>query len=387
MENFTVTYTPTQVGAQTGQLAIGSAFFTLKATGGGPNLTFSYASAGTTVPVPAGSGVVFGPIAVSQSETENFIITNSGTDPATVSLVAASAPFSVPTFTPVTIAGGKSTTVPITFTPVQVGPAGGTLFVNSTSIPLIGSGTAPPALPSYTISGPSGTVAPSTQQAVGLTLASPFAADINGVLTLTTDGGFGSDPAVQFSVGSSVGNRTVDFVIPANTTSANFVGQGSQIFVQTGTVAETVTLTPSFTTGASVNLTPTSPTTLQFTVGSVAPVLESIVVTNETSSSFELILVGYSTTRSLSNVTVNFIAAPGFSLATSSFTADLTSTATHWFQSNAAQTFGGQFQVAIPFNLTGPASTKHTLLQTLAGVSATISNSVGASNALQAVIP
>ena len=70
------------------------------------------------------------------------------------------------------------------------------------------------------------------------------------MLTLTTSGNFGTDPAVQFSTGSAAGNRTVDFVIPAGSTSANFAGQGSQILLQTGTVAETVTLTPSFATTA-----------------------------------------------------------------------------------------------------------------------------------------
>ena len=58
-------------------------------------------------------------------------------------------------------------------------------------IPLIGSGTTPAALPSYTISGPSGTVAPQTQSNVSLTLAQSYPLDLTGTLTITTQGNLG----------------------------------------------------------------------------------------------------------------------------------------------------------------------------------------------------
>ena len=137
-----------------------------------------------------------------------------------------------------------------------MGTVTGSLLIDTTAVTLEGTGTAPPALPSYTISGPSGTVPPATQSNVSLTLASPYPVDLNGVLTLTTSGNYGTDPSVQFATGSSTGNRTVDFSIPANTTSADFAGQGPNIPVQTGTVAETITLTPSFMTVDGVDLTP-----------------------------------------------------------------------------------------------------------------------------------
>jgi hypothetical protein len=210
--------------------------------------------------------------------------------------------------------------------------------------------------------------------------------DLNGVLTLTTSGDFGTDPAVQFSTGSSTGNRTVDFTIPANSTNADFVGQGSQILLQTGTVAETVTLTPSFTTTAGVVLTPASPTTLPFTIASLAPVLQSIQITNETTSGFSVVIVGYSTTRSLSSVNVTFNPATGFNLTTSTFTSDVSQVAALWFDSASSQTFGGLFQLTIPFNLTGTVPTTQTLVNTIASVSATVSNSTGTSNSLQANI-
>ena len=380
----TVSYTPTQVGTQTGELVIGSAVFTVSGQGKGPLLTFAYASGGTSVSVGANSAVVFPSIAVSQSEQVTFTVTNSGTLPATIALVTASPtpPFSVPTLAPFTLGPGASNSFPITFAPVSPGTATGTLLVNNTSVALVSAGTAPPALPNYTFSGPSGTVAPASQSGVSLTLDKPYPVDLAGILTLTTSGTLGSDPNVQFVTGG----RTVTFVIPANSTSANFAGQGSQILLQTGTVAETVILTPGFTTSGGLDVTPGSPATLQFTVGSLAPFLESISVTNtastQTTASFTLVIVGYTTTRSLSSLNVTFTAATGFSVPSSIPPIDVSGAATVWFQSTASQAFGGQFQVAVPFNLTGSAPKGDALIQAIASVSATISNSVGTSSSL-----
>lgn len=396
--SFTISYTPTQVGScstnpsQCGTLVIGNAVFKLAGTGLGPQLTFSYTSGGATVSLGTNGEVVFPGIAVSQSEKLPFTITNSGTVATTVTLVTASPtpPFSVPSLAPIPLAPGDSTTVPVTFAPVTVGPVTGSLAVNGVAIPLVGGGTAPPGLPSYTISGPSGTAMPATQAPVSLTLASPYPVDLQGVLTLTTSGTLGTDPAVQFSTGSSAGNRTVDFVIPAGDTAANFAGQGSQIFVQTGTIAETVTLTPSFMTSGGVDVTPSSPHTLQFTIAPAAPVLENLQIANAagspTSASFQVVLTGYSTTRDLKTVNVTFTAASGFNLTTSTASVDVSGPSNVWFQSSASQSFGGLFLVTVPFTLKGTAPTNQTLLDAIASVSATITNTVGTSNSEQSTL-
>jgi hypothetical protein len=394
--SFTVSYTPTQVGScpanltQCGTLVIGNAVFMLSGTGLGPQLTFSYASAGTTVSLGTGGEVVFPNTQVSQSTEVPFTITNSGTTATTVVLVSASPspPFSVPTLGPVTLAAGKSTTFPITFAPTTMGSAAGTLSVNNVTVALIGAGTAPPALPSYTITGPSGTAQPATQAPISLTLAKSYPVNLEGVLTLTTSGTLPSDMSVQFSTGSSVGNRTVDFVIPAGSTSANFASQGSQIFVQTGTVNETVTVTPSFMTAGGVDVTPTNPQALQFTIAPAAPVLENLQITDAvgspTSASFDLVLQGYSTTRELSTVNVTFTPASGFNLSTSQPPIDVSGPSSVWFQSSSSiQSFGGLFQVTISFNLSGKVASNQSLLEAIASVTATISNGVGTSSSAQ----
>jgi hypothetical protein len=385
--SFTLSYTPTQPGTQTGTLAVGSDVFTLSGQGIGPALTFSYTSPTGTVPVGTGGAVDFTPIAVSQSEKVTFTVLNSGTSTATISNISTTSsstpnPFAASS-PPLSLAPGQSSQFEITFTPTIVGTVTGTLFIDNTQVGLLGTGTAPPALPSYTITGPNGNVPPASQDNVSLTLSNTYPVDLNGVLTLTTSGNYGTDSAVQFSTGS----RTVDFVIPANTTSANFAGEGSQILLQTGTVAETVTLAPSFETTSGVPLTPVSPTTLQFTIASLAPVLENLEVTNETASSFTLVIDGYSTTRSLNSLTVTFTPNSGYSLTTSQFTLDVSGPSVLWFQSSTSESsFGGLFEITVPFTLPGPIPIGKTLIQAIASASATVTNSIGTSNSQQAPV-
>jgi len=258
------------------------------------------------------------------------------------------------------------------------------LRIDTATIPLIGSGTQPPPLPTYTIQGPSGNVDAQTQPTVRLKLANPYPLALTGVLTLGTSSTLVDDPAVTFATGG----RTVSFVIPANSTDANFANQGPQIRLQTGTVANTVTLTPSFATqSGGIDVTPSSPTILQFAVAAASPALIAVQAVNETASSFALNVTGYSTTRTLTAVTLQLTAAAGITLGNSQLTIDIRQAATVWFQSTASQAFGGQFTVTLPFILQGTPPTGKTLLQTIASISATVSNERGASNSLQVNLP
>jgi hypothetical protein len=385
-----LTFTPTQVGTQTGYLVVGNApAFNLSGKGLGSNLTFAYtSSAGTTPVTPPNGAVVFSPIEVGQSEQVTFVITNSGSLPATISNIGpnpANGPYTIsPIALPLTLQPSQSAHFAIIFTPTTTGFDDGNLVLDTTSIPLIGSGTTPPALPSYTIAGPSGNVASATQSNISLTLSKGYPLALTGTLTLTTEGIFGTDPSVQFAIGNSAGNRTVGFTIPANSTSANFQGQGSELPVQTGTVAETVTLTPTFATAGGVDVTPASPTTLQFTIPSAAPVLESAAIANEATNGFDLVLTGYSTTRSLSSLNVTFNPASGFNIGTSQLTIDLTQVSTAWFSTTASQSYGGQFAITMPFTLQGTVKAGQALINSIASVTSTVSNSTGTSGSLQA---
>jgi hypothetical protein len=390
-----LTFTPTQVGPQPGQLLIGNDFFILSGQGLGPDLTYAYTSNGvtTTVNPATGGEVVFSPaVPVGQSEQVTFTITNLGSLPATISLVepsVANGPFTVSaislpdTLTPKV---NPSLSFTITFTPTVPGPSNGNLVVatasGTTLIPLMGSGSVPPALPSYTISGPSGNAPAATQSNVSLTLSAGYSLDLTGTLTITTEGTFGTDPTVQFETGS----RTVDFTIPANSTNANFAGLGSELLLQTGTVAETVTLKPTFTTTGGVDVTPSSPTTLQFTIASAAPVLQNAGISGLSANSFSLVLTGYSTTRSLSSLHVTFNAATGFNLGTTQLPPiDISQASASWFASSASEALGGLFQITMPFTVQGLKTTQ-TLADAIASVTATVSNGIGTSNSVQAPV-
>jgi hypothetical protein len=389
-----LTFTPTQVGTQTGYLVVGNAApFLLSGQGLGANLTYAYTSNGTSIPVTSTGAVLFNPVAVGQSESLTFTITNSapsGSLPATISLIATNPSNGIFTASPValpqTLKAGQSLHLTITFTPTVTGISTSDLVVNLVSIPLEGNGTKPTALPSYTITGPSGDVGAATQANVSLTLSKAYSLALTGTLTITTDGDFGTDPAVQFATASTTGNRSVDFTIPAGSTSANFAGTGSSDPIQTGTVAETVTLTPTFATTGGQDLTPSSPTTLQFTVPSQAPVLVSAVVTNEAPSSFELVLTGYSTIRSLSSLNVTLTPAAGFNIQTTIPAIDLRQASAAWFTSAASEAFGGLFQIAETFTLQGTVKLGQELIESIASVTATVSNSIGTSSAQSAPV-
>jgi len=383
---FKITFTPTKASVEQASLAVGSDSFTLTGRGLGANLAFAYTMAGTTATLGAGDSVVFTPATVTQSESAKFTISNTGTVAASIfniGIVQPNSPFSVSGLPPlpVNIAPNAQASFTITFAPTTVGFTTGTLQVGNTAIGLIGSGTVPPALPAYTFTGPSGNVAAMSQPAISLALSKSYPAAVSGTLTVTIASDLTPDPAVQFSTGG----RTVAFVIPANSTGAIFAGQGPQIQLQTGTVASTITVTPTFATQAGgIDLTPASPTTLQFSVSAAAPTLISASVGSTTTNSFVLTLVGFTTTRSLTTLAVQFTAAAGFNISTAPVNIDVSHVAAVWFVSTASAAFGGQFQVTVPFTLSGTVATGQTLIGSLAAVTATISNSTGTSNSMPA---
>lgn len=388
---FTITFAPTTPGAQKGTLIVGSDLFNLTGNGLGAQLAFSYlASGGNSITVTSGGTVVFSPVQVTATESDTFVITNSGTQTANISNIGigeANSPFSVSGVQyPISLAPGASTQFTLSFSPTTSGGfVNGTLHIDTNVITLTGSGTPPPPLPNYSFTGPSGNVTPQTQPAVGLTLASGYPVSLSGTLTLTTSGNAISDPAVQFSTGG----KTVPFTIAANSTAANFAGQGSQIAFQTGTVAENIVLTPSFQTQTGgIDLTPSSPAVLTLTVPSAAPTLLAVVPASVAATGFTLNVTGFSTTRSLTTMVVTFNPATGFNIGSSAqVSIDLKSAAAAYYATSASQAFGGQFEVSVPFTFTAtnlPAGV--TPAQAIASISVTVANSVGTSSPLQATL-
>jgi len=386
---FTLNFTPTQATQRQASLSIGTDTFSVTGKGLGPKLVFSYAAGGATVKLGPTDSVVFSPIIISQTGQLVFTVQNTGTINATIfniGIAEATSPFSVSGLPPLplTLAPGAQASFNISFAPVATGFSSGTLRLDSTTVPVIGSGTPPPALPAYSIQGPSGNVDPASQPNISLKLSKSYPIAIAGTLTLSAFGNLPADPSVQFSTGG----RSVTFVIPANGTQAIFAGQGQQIQLQTGTVATTITLTPSFATQAGgVNLTPSQPTILSFAVPAAAPTLIAGQVTSSTANSLVLTFTGFSTTRSLTGLTAQFTAAAGFTVPATAINVDLTQAATLWFNSTTSVTSGGQFAVTIPFTLSGTVSSTQTLVQSVTSVTVSVANGTGTSNTLETALP
>lgn len=383
---FTVTFAPAQPGALSGSVLINSDVLNLKGTGLAPRLEFSYLAGGSPVTLSSdNNSVVFSPVMISQSSQLKFTVRNTGTLAAVISNIGVGQTtglFMVSGLPPlpVSLDPGSDLQLTIRFTPTVLGFSNGTLQIDTANIGLVGSGTQPPPLPDYVIAGPIGNAAPRSQPGIGLTLADAYPVAIAGTLTLAVSGNLPADPAIQFATGG----RTVAFVIPANSTRAVFGSQGTEVGLQTGTVASTVTLTPSFATQAgNVDLTPSSPSVLQFAVAPAAPTLTALQLTNQTGSGVSIVVTGFSTNRTLTAWNIQFATVPGVKMAVSQFAIDVRQIATVWFQSNASETFGGQFAITVPFVFDGTASAGQSLAGSIASVTVSMNNELGSSNSIQ----
>ncbi len=393
LTTFVINFTPVQPGRNAARLRIGNDIFELAGTGIGSKLTFSYTNGATTNTVTSPGLVPFTPATVGQSSSLEFTVRNTGTVSAVIGSIgitsgaatgAASNVFRLenPPPLPVTLEPEQSLSFGIRFSPLTTGQSTATLYVDATPFTLAGFGTDPPALPSYRFTGASGTVEPFDQPAIGLTLASAYPLPLRGTLTLTVDSDLpATDPAVQFATSG----RVATFTIPAGSTQAIFQNGSTNLRLQTGTVASTITLTPAFATEAGLDLTPRNPLTLRLQVPKLAPRLLSVQVVSQSATGFVLSITGYSTTRSLSRMELTFTPASGVQFPNPRLTIPIESESAVWFKTATSQTFGGQFSITLPFSLRTEGQTETPLLtpiEKLESVAVTVSNEVGTSNSV-----
>jgi hypothetical protein len=261
----------------------------------------------------------------------------------------------------------------------------GTLKVDTQTFTLSGVGNPPVPLPNFSYTGASGTVDAQQQPAIGLSLASTYGLALTGTLTLTfTSEVFANDPAVQFASGG----RTATFTIPAGSTQAIFANNTPQLRVQTGTVAGTISIAPTFATQVNaIDLTPTNPATLTLTIPQSAPKLLNVVVSNKTTNGVTLLITGYATSRSLTQMDFQFTPTQGENVSTTKLTLNVESNFTAWYGSTAALPFGSLFTAAVPFTMQGDivnTSTVSNVVDTIRSISVTLTNRQGVSAAQSA---
>jgi hypothetical protein len=371
---FQIAFSPTSVGDLTDQLLIDSLQFDLKGTGLGSKLDFSFTVGSATGAIANGGTALFPNTAVGNQVAGVFTITNNGNQPGTVTSISISgSPFTAQTNSlsfPAVIPVSSSLNLTVIFTPNGVGTLSGSLAIDSVNITLRGTGGTPAPVPTYSFNGTTSSAGALQQPSIGLQLDSTYPFDITGTLSLTFAPTAGvDDPTIQFA---QVG-RSVTFTIPANSRDALF-GQLKQVQFSTGTVAGTITLTPSFAVNG-VNNTPSTPLVNRVIIPAGAPVLRNLQVGTRTPTSFELLITGYSTARDVSGIVLLFSPGGNKALQTTSINVNVSTAFGAWYQTAASSTVGSQFTVSITINVTGDSGA-------VQAVSVGASNSLGTSNSL-----
>jgi hypothetical protein len=205
-----------------------------------------------------------------------------------------------------------------------------------------------PAPPTASLSGLPGSVGPTQQFPIAITLNGTYAAPVTGqaIVTFAPDSG-PADRTVQFASGGT----TASFNIPVGNTTND-----APIALQTGTVAGTLTISLRLLAGG-IDITPTPAPTITAQIARAAPVIRSVTF-NRSGSTINVVVTGYSTAREVTQAVFGFSAASGQTLqpSASSITIDANTLFGNWFQDPNNSQFGSVFILTQPFTITGDAS-------------------------------
>jgi hypothetical protein len=195
--------------------------------------------------------------------------------------------------------------------------------------------------PNLTISGLPDIVDPAQQPTFALQLDTAYPADMNGTLTLVfiPDPAVGiDDPAIQFATGG----RVLKFTVPSGSTQV--VWSSPVVAFQSGTVAGTIDLNIQLQANG-IDISPASPTLRTVRVDRLAPRIVNIGVV-KTSSGFDVHLIGFATTREVTQGTFEF---SGNGASPITVTVPLDSFSKPWFQDPGSAQYGGQFGLVQSF--------------------------------------
>jgi len=367
---FDIVYQPAKPGPSTGRLQVGDDVFPLAANGLGAVLSVAVDVGTGATPVLNKGTIAVPNTAVGARRSVFVTVTNSGNQAATVSSFSAAGPvfttLAGPSL-PAALAPGQTQRFEVRFAPVSTGAVTATLAVNDQTFTLLGAGDSPPALPAVTITGAGAQTDPLQQPAAAVQLASAYPADLKGVITLAfLSDTFADDPAIQFANGT----RTVNFTIPANTTQAVFNQLGRTAPFQTGTVSGRVVLSAAFTVG-TVDVTPAAAPSISTTIPSGAPQLSSVRLGSQTGGTMQILISGYSTARSVTQLALQFTGITGSNLQTTSQNVDVSSAFTNWYADAGSRAFGSQFTLTLTLTVTGDPNALQTVAVTASNAQGT----------------
>jgi hypothetical protein len=364
-------FVPQTAGNAIGTLLIGNASFVLSGAGLGAQFSCTFTARGQTPSSCDGSQITLPSTSIGDQLPFTVQIANTGNQAGAIqNFAVGGSGFSVavaPSL-PATLAPGSSIQVNASFTPTVLGITGGFLQINGQTSNIVVAATAPPSLPAISFTNVNAQMQPLTQPMIGIHLASAYPYDLSGRLTLAfTPDSLVDDPAVEFLNGQ----RYVDFTIPGGATDAVFGTTATGVVMQTGSSAGAIALSASFSLGTYV-VTGSSPLTQNITIPASAPEILAFQIAAMDSASFQLLITGVSTTRSLSQFAFTLIPADNSTLATTTLTADVSAAFNGWFNSAASRSFGGQFTVSVLFNVAGD-------IAAIQGITATATNGTGTS--------
>jgi hypothetical protein len=265
-------------------------------------------------------------------------------------------------------------------TPQLTANAQGIIILQSLS--LIGS-----AITVDIVGASNGPLPPNTQPQVSLAIGAPLQQDIVGTLNVSfrrVDSQLSSE--ISFLNGQGVNPQIVNFRIPAGSTTAMF---GTSTFTQmkSGTAAGSGQIVATFQDLLGNNITPPSLQPTLFSVAAIVPViLGAPAISKPTANtgstpggSYTVSVTGYSTTLSMSSVTLNITPTGGTNLASTTVTVPLTNASgnnvfTSWYGTSQSNQYGGQFTLTIPLTFTVSGGSQS---NPIAGISVTLVNSQG----------
>ncbi len=206
-----------------------------------------------------------------------------------------------------------------------------------------------PPVPPISFVGAPPTIQTGQQGTITVQIAGAYPVPITGTLTLQFTPNATNpidDPAVQLTSGG----REVTFTIPAGQTNAQF--PLDPLRFQVGTVAGVVELQTTFT---PLGGQPTPGPTITVTIPRAVPVITAASLAPG-SGGFNLTVEGFSNTREVSTMTLQFNPTPGSSLETTTVTVPVTAAFNAWFNSGGSNPFGGSFRLVLPLTVTGELS-------------------------------
>lgn len=343
--SFQIRFQPKDSGKASGQLRIDTAAFQIDGIGLGSQFTLSMNGAAI-----GDTGVIFPGTPVGGENIVRIKVRNTGTASGTIQAIGLTGVGfrlqGLPVF-PQTLEVDQELDLVLAFRPESMVVATGTLQIDSRSVGIRGVAIPPPALPPVTISGAGEAIEALQQPSVGVQLAEPYPLDLTGRLTLTFQSDtLVDDPAIQFATGG----RTVVFRVPANSREAVFAQGLTQVPFQSGTVAGTVTVTASLQV-ATVEVTPAPTRSIPVLGG--PPRIQKLQLGGSSERGFELLISGFSPSRSLTELTFTFAPVSGATLQNTTLKVPVGDAFDAWYQSTPSRSFGSQFTAAVFLNVTG----------------------------------